>query len=747
MTSGPAEYPARNPILFLLTICAGSFLLFLVQPMIARMALPRLGGAPSVWNSAMLVYQALLLGGYGYAHWLGRFAPRRQAAIHLGLFVLAAMMLPIGLSADNPPANANPFLWVPWLLISSMGPLFLVVAAQAPLMQRWFGLSGGGDPYRLYAASNLGSFGGLIAYPVLVEPMLSVSNQSRLWSAGYLFLLLLVGLCALALPKSLPKPLADEQAAAPTTPRPTQMQVLKWIALAAIPSGLMLSTSLHLTTDIIAMPLIWVLPLGLYLLSFSAAFASNRTLAELSSLAAPFLLLIVAFDTFDDPVSHPIFAAVTSLLCLFAVSVALHGRMFDTRPDPVHLTRFYLSMSVGGMIGGIFCALLAPLIFDWSYEHPILLVISAATIIHIPVFDRVAKLWSGPHRLRLSLWAFTLALFLSLYPTGIFDSILAFSLGSFCLIVLVSLGAASIGNRSLFAAILALLMLCAGGWEQLVQSWRTGQMTRSYFGIYAIGTETGVKRILAHGTTVHGIQLLAPGQEKVPTTYYGAQSGVGLAMAAAPKLFGDHARIDVVGLGAGTLSCYARPGQDWHYYEIDPAVAAIARDTSKFTFLSRCLPGAKIIIGDARLELARAKPAGADLLAIDAFSSDSVPMHLLTQEAFQTYRRRLTPNGLLLVHISNRFIDLRPVVAAAAQNGWTARLTRYTVDEAGMKLAYSGSIWVALSPKAETIAKLEQSSGAVKWRPLLAKPGFSAWTDNFGSILPLLLFSGKYSED
>jgi hypothetical protein len=720
--------------IFLLTICAGSFLLFLVQPMIARMALPRLGGAPSVWNSAMLVYQALLLGGYAYAHWLSRLAPRRQAAIHLSLFALAALMLPIGLGSANPPVNANPYVWVPWLLISSMGPLFLAVSAQAPLMQRWYGLTGGSDPYPLYAASNLGSFGGLIAYPLLVEPFLSVSHQSQLWSAGYLLLLLLIGGCALALPKQN----EAKAAVAPSSARPASGSILKWILLAAIPSGLMLSTSLHLTTDILAMPLIWVLPLGVYLLSFSAAFATNRKLSEFAAIAAPFLLLLVAFDTFGAPAANPFFTLGTSLLCLFIVSVALHARMFDLRPDAEHLTTFYLSMSVGGMVGGIFCALLAPLIFDWTYEHPILLVAAAGAIIQRPVFAKLAALWSGPRRMRMSLWTFTIALLLSLATTGLLGDISASPLGALCVPALIVIGICVIGNRLLFAAVLALTMLSMNGWNMFILSSREGQMTRSYFGIYSIGTVPGKTRSLVHGTTVHGVQLLAPGKERLPTTYYAPQSGVGLAMSAVPALFGERARIGIVGLGAGTLSCYAKPGQDWQYYEIDPAVAAIAKDRTKFTFLSRCLPGAKIEIGDARLVLANQKENSADLLAIDAFSSDSVPMHLLTLEAFQTYRKHISSNGLLLVHISNRYLDLRPVVAAAAKQGWTARMMAYKVDPAGQALSYTSSLWVAMSPDATTIAKLEQESGGRKWQALTPREGFLPWTDNYGSILPLL---------
>ncbi|MFL6848142.1 MAG: hypothetical protein ACJ8EI_07205, partial [Sphingomicrobium sp.] len=318
---------------FVATIFVGSFLLFLVQPMIARMALPRLGGAPSVWNSAMLVYQALLLAGYAYAHWLGRFEPPRQAIIHLAALVVAGLTLPIGLMAGNPPPDANPFLWVPWLLLLSIGPLFFVVSAQAPLLQRWFALTKSGDPYPLYAASNLGSFGGLITYPLLVEPLLPVGQQRWLWSLGYGLLVLLVGWCAIGLPKSSGR----HHQTADAEPAPSARQIVQWILLAAVPSGLILSTTLHITTDIIAMPLLWVIPLGVYLLSFTIAFAAKRGPADTIIRLAPLILLLSCFAIFmDQPGLALVFCGV-SIVNLFSVSVALHSRLFDSRPPARHL--------------------------------------------------------------------------------------------------------------------------------------------------------------------------------------------------------------------------------------------------------------------------------------------------------------------------------------------------------------------------------------------------------------------------
>ena len=726
------ERPLR--LRFIATICAGSFLLFLVQPMVARMALPRLGGAPAVWNSAMVVYQALLLGGYAYAHWLGRFSGRVQAGIHLFLFIAAALTLPVGLTASLPSPDANPIFWVPYLLLTSIGPVFFVVAAQAPLMQRWFTLSGGGDPYPLYAASNIGSFGGLIAYPLVLEPLLPVAIQSQLWSAGYLFVLGLVALSAFLMPKAaaLSPPTVQE-----TTP-PDWSIVGRWIVLAAVPSGLMLSTSLHLTTDIVAMPLLWVLPLGLYLLSFSAAFATDRRLADFCKRFAPFVILMAACSAFMDSTRFPFSFALLTLVNLFVVSVTLHSEMFARRPHPEHLTRFYLAMSVGGVIGGIFCAILAPLIFDWTYEHPILIIAAALLLTPRAIFESSQKLLEGPNSRAVAAAIALAALLAAAAAGGMLSDHTPSYVQTVSIVVIIGAAVAVLGKRWLFAFCLACLMLTLNGWQKIGLSTQPGMMTRSYFGVYSVRNNGEDTRFLVHGTTVHGVQNLAPSRQTQPTSYYAPHSGIGLAMAAAPMLYGPAARIDIVGLGAGTLACYAKPGQQWKFYEIDPAIVEIAADPKRFTFLSKCLPDARMIIGDARLTLAAAPSNVADVLAIDAFSSDAVPMHLLTAEAFATYRRHIAPNGLLMVHISNRFLDLEPVLAAIAKQGWASAARDYDPTEAERNLNYSHSLWIAFSPDQQVIDRLAASSPADKWRPIGARRDFKAWTDDHASILSIL---------
>ena len=705
--------------LFTLTICAGSFLLFLVQPMIARMALPRLGGAPAVWNSAMLVYQLLLLGGYAYAHWIGRFAAKTQAGLHLVLFLLAALMLPLGLAAGI--SDASPFLSVPWLLISSIGPLFFVIAAQAPLMQRWFADSGGGDPYPLYAASNLGSFAGLLAYPLVLEPLLPLKAQSLVWSVGYGLLILLVGLCAARFARVAP---------------PTARQFLRWVILAAIPSGLMLSTSLHLTTDIVPMPLLWVVPLGLYLLSFSLAFSDWRSLAGRISHLAPLMMLMSGGVIFVDNTGYPALYAGLGLLLLFSVAVALHREMYDRRPDPVHLTRFYLAMSLGGVVGGLFCALFAPLVFDWGYEHPILILAASLLVAHQPLFRWSYELWQDKGA--LFRWAVPLgAALLSLVAGGVLLSDLPRNLKLAAAGMIVILAVLSLGRRLPFSLCLGALMLGMGGWQVLERTATPGQMTRSFFGTYTVMDFKPGLRSLVHGTTLHGVQYTDPKKATIPLSYYAPRSGIGIAMRAVPALYGEDARIGLVGLGTGSLACYAKPGQVWTIFEIDPVMVGIAQDPKSFTFLSRCTPDARIVVGDARLTLVKEPKASLDLLAIDAFSSDSVPMHLLTREAFASYAQTLRPDGVVLAHISNRFLDLRPVLGALTRDGWSVAIRDYDASEAELAANFNYSVWVALSRDAAQLKKLRMTAPDEAWYPLAADVDFPGWSDDFASILPI----------
>ncbi|MFN3946337.1 MAG: spermidine synthase [Allosphingosinicella sp.] len=733
MTHTVSLSPARERFarpLFIATIVMGSFLLFLTQPMIARMALPRLGGAPAVWNSAMLVYQLLLLGGYAYAHWLSRLRPRRQAGLHLMLFGLAALWLPIGIREVLPPVGGEPALWVPWFLLSSIGPLFFIVSAQAPLMQRWYALeSSRGEPYTLYAASNLGSFAGLLSYPLLVEPLMTLEAQSWLWTGGYALLVLMVVGCALTIPAGAVEAVPEE-----TAPPPTKARTLHWIALAAVPSGLMLSTTTHLTTDIVAMPLLWALPLGLYLLSFVVAFAGRRRPAELLTLFAPLIILIAGGLAFTDGSRNPFFSATLGLLLLFVVAVALHGEMFRLRPAVGHLTRFYLAMSFGGMLGGLFCAIVAPILFDWAYEHPIL-VVAAAFLVPQSALVPWPERWQRALRILLPLAAFALSWTVD---GGRMPDLggMGGMLGS---IVISLLALACLGRPAAFAAGLAALMMSYGGWTTLAGG-GTEYRVRSYFGVYSVSTRAGDNaRVLTHGTTLHGLQNLDPDLAHQPTSYYSRRSGVGLALDNAENLFGPGANVGVVGLGTGTLACYARPDQNWRFFEIDPVMTRIARD--HFTFLAGCKPDAELVLGDARLTLAAQPEGHFHLIAVDAFSSDAVPMHLLTREALQVYGRAMAPDGIVLFHISNRYLDLQPVIAANAEAlGWDSAMLAFAPDADEEARNETVSVWIAMSRNPDTIDRLVELSGdeRFQWQAIERRPGFAGWSDEFASILPLL---------
>jgi hypothetical protein len=728
----PARSGRPGGAVFVATILAGSFLLFLVQPMIARMALPRLGGAPAVWNSAMLVYQALLLAGYGYAHALARLNPRAQAGVHLAVLLVAAIWLPIGLAGAQPPPDASPVLWVPWLLLRSIGPLFLAVSAGAPLVQRWFALaSGGRDPYALYAASNVGSFAGLLAYPLLVEPLMPLSAQRWLWSAGYGLLALLIAGCALLLPRGE----AGQRALAPT-PRPTRAQVGRWVALAFVPSGLMLATSTYITTDIVAMPLLWVLPLGLYLLSFAVAFAGGRDLADLLTRIAPVTVLMFGGVMIGGYTEQPYFSAGIALLLLFMASVALHTRLYRLRPAPDRLTGFYLATAFGGALGGAFAGLSAPVVFDWTYEYPLLIFATGLLVPQVFLTAATRDLWNDPDKRRVALATVVLALAL-LFGLRFFGPAALFGEDrqGFAFLVIGAVGLVTVGARLPYALLLAGALVLFGGYHAVLLSIQGNARTRSYFGVYTVRGDVS-RHELDHGTTIHGIQLRgSPARERTPTTYYAPRSGVGQAMQSVPRLYGAHGRIGVVGLGTGTLACYAQPGQHWRFYEIDPTVVTIARTPAKFSYLARCLPDPVIRIGDARLNLSREAGRSLDLLALDAFSSDAVPMHLLTREAFAIYARVVQPSGLLLVHTSNRFLDLDPVVAAAARDGgWTAAKLDYAPSSLDGEA--TASWWVAMSRDPRAIAALKAADPA--WAPLTPRPGFAAWTDDYSTILPLL---------
>ena len=721
--------------LFVSAILAGSFLLFLVQPLMARLALPRLGGTPNVWNSAMLVYQGLLLGGYAYAHLIGRLPLRRQLLLHTGLLALAALTLPLGLADLSDFGAGWEALWVPALLFASVGPVFFLISAQAPLIQRWYAADPqAGDPYPLYAASNLGSFGGLLCYPILIEPFLPLGQQSLIWSLGYgamLVLLLFVVRARwnnIAVEQPNETVASDAAVAAPIG----WQRIALWLALAAVPSGLMLSTTTHLTTDIFAMPLLWVIPLGVYLLSFSVAFAENRMLARIITRAAPFVVLLSGGMAMVSQSNAGIGLMVASVTLLFVIAVALHAKMYDLRPEPARLTLFYLVMSAGGALGGLFTALIAPLVFDWVWEHPLLVFAAAALI---PLGGLMA--WQNPvvaslkQRLVLIVGGLALSFVLGWY-LFVFSAGDARTVAVPIFFALALLAMLLKFNRFAFLVVFSLMMVGVGA-PGHGSTYAKGERLRSYFGVYTVtDLPTQGYRQISHGTTTHGRQYLTAQRRREPTTYYGRNAGVGLVLANAGAVYGPGANVGIVGLGAGTLACYREPDQTYRFYEIDPAILDFST-RGRFTYLSDCAPDSETIIGDARIELERGDAEQFDVLVVDAFSSDAIPLHLLTREALQAYRRTITPNGAVLIHISNRFIELEPVLAALAQDAEMSAAVRS--DEPDVSGGLTASKWVVLSPSRQSLAAIRQASGADKWSAL-DKPAGSVWSDEYASTLP-----------
>ena len=619
------------------------------------------------------------------------------------------------------------------MLALTIGPVFFLVSAQAPLMQRWYASDPqAGQPWALYAASNLGSFAGLLAYPLLAEPYLSLRQQSIGWSLGYAVLIGLVGLAAAA--RSGPAasdPPVDAQPAQPVA----KGRVLLWLALAAVPSGLMLSTTTHLTTDLVAMPLLWVIPLGLYLLSFTVAFADWRLPARVISALAWLGVLTAGGLAMVSQGTGTLVPVIASMALLFLVCVALHSRLYDLRPEAGQLTYFYLVMSAGGVLGGLFTALIAPLVFDWVWEHPLLVLASALLLAPLAIADLrrlkgvdpdLAKLATLGLLAAAALMVWRLTVVNELADSGWWPQILA---GGIALV-----GLALTPWRWLVVPLLLATMLAQGGIQTIKDS-TAGLRTRSYFGIYTVRDYPERKmRNLAHGTTLHGQQSTDPVLRRMPLTYYGPGSGAGIAFANASRLFGPAARVGVVGLGTGSLACYRQNGQDWTFFEIDPAVLGYSRNRT-FTYISDCAPTSRVVLGDARLELAKVRPASIDLLAIDAFSSDAIPIHLLTDEAFGVYERALAPRGVLLVHISNRFIDLEPVLSAIARKrGLTVRL-RDDIPGGADETLFTASTWVAITRDPAQMKALEATAPALPWQDL-KPPAERIWSDDHASILP-----------
>jgi spermidine synthase len=738
--SAPLQVPAAAPALsaaapraallavFTAAVFLSAFLLFLVQPLFGRMVLPLLGGSPSVWNTCMLFFQAALLGGYLYAHLTSsRLTVRRQATVHLAALALAALALPVSVRGAAPEGGTAPIPWLLGLMALSVGAPFLVLSGTGPILQRWFSRSGhrhAADPYPLYAASNLGSALALLAYPLLMEPRMRLAGQSASWTAGYAVLALLIAGCAALVWKQADAPAAVMDEAADAAPaRVSTRDRLVWTALAFVPSSLLLGVTTFLTTDLTPVPLLWVLPLALYLFSFTLVFARRPPIPHAWVVAVhPSAITVAVLLLAAGYVQKPAFAVPMHLLTLFVIAMAAHGELARRRPHVRHLTEFYLWISVGGVLGGVFNALVAPVIFNQIWEYP--LVLTLACLARPWPAERAT--WQGHLGFALRAGAFAWGL---LYLADQPDlSPVMFVILAAVLINLLNLG---MGRSP------AWLAVCIGGvllWRAIAVINEDGVLLaeRTFFGRYKVVEYRyhGGFHVLRHGSTLHGAQSLLPERRREPLTYYLRSSPLGAVFAATADRQGRR-RVAVVGLGTGTTAAYALPGEDWTFYEIDPGIERIARDTAYFTYLTDSQARTRVVLGDARLSLARETDRQYDLILLDAFSSDAIPVHLMTREAVDTYLARLAPRGLIVFHVSNRYLDLEPVVAALARDrGLVSRAGQGPQGERGTY--ESVSTWIALARTEADLGPLMAESSW--WQPRLRRE-VGTWTDDYSSLL------------
>jgi hypothetical protein len=709
-------------------IFLGAALVFAVQPMVAKMLLPHFGGTPAVWVVSLVFFQTALLCGYAFAHYsLSVLGVRRQSFLQLGLLLLPLATLPIAVSADASPGE-NPHLGLLWALVAAAGLPFLVVTTASPVLQRWFSACGDAasrDPYFLYAAGNAGSLLGLLAYPILIEPLLTLPEQARLWTAGYAVFVVLAALCTLRLLATAAPPTPAKVEAREAAPPLARRTALRWIGMAAVPSALMVATTSHLSTDIAAAPLLWVIPLALYLLSFVVAFARSSPLSLSAISWATVVTSLLVIASLLPIVRLPIWAVVgIHGANLFFVALLVHRRLAIERPPAERLTSFYLLLSLGGVCGGAFSALLAPAIFSTIAEYPIAIVLALL----LRPGARRPRAGSGFLRrnadllLPFALLAVVLGAAKAM-PTG----------GSAGPVLLAALLLSSVAALALFAARPVRFALGVGA-LLLIATLPPASLysERTFFGVLRV-EEQGQRHVLVSGTTVHGAQSFAPGQHLEPASYYVREGPLGQLFDA---LDGRARRVAVIGLGAGGASVYGRAGDRWMFYEIDEAVYRIASNPDYFTFLRDAKAGVRVVIGDGRLKLAEAPDGSYDLFVLDAFSSDSVPVHLLTREAVELYLRKLSPGGLMAFHISNRYLDLRPVISGNARSlGLPGLSQSYVVSRAAARDGAASSIWVLVARDVAALGKLVHDP---RWKPLDTRAGQPVWTDEFSNILSVV---------
>ena len=719
--------------LYCLAIFLSSCLLFLVQPLCAKMLLPLLGGTPAVWNTCMVFFQAGLLLGYAYAHavprWLG---VKRHALLHVALLIAAYFTLPIGLP-DEIAVGWPPVLWLLASLAWAVGIPFVLLAAGAPLLQRWFVSKhhlGPRDPYFLYAASNLGSFLALGLFPFVLEPWFALTQQSDLWRFGFLAVTALMAFCV---------PLRAQESAAGAaaiTSSPDWRTRGRWITLGLIPSSLLLSVTTHVTTDIAAIPLLWLIPMGLYLLTFTIAFAGRRLVPQAFSFAGlPMVVIVVAIVLLSEATQPLGVVLGVHLLGFVWMALLCHGELARTRPAAEHLTEFYLCLALGGVLGGALNALIAALIFTSLTEYPLMIVAACCFGMAPPSRpNRDDWLWAA------GIGVLTVVLILATQSSGLDVSLQNLS-------VLAMFGAPFLlcyitqTRPARFTLGIAAVLLASGLYHGVHGA--AAYRERSYFGIHRVTTVNGLRR-LVHGNTVHGQQSLDPARRREPLTYYSRIGPIGdlfRVYHGDPRL----QRVGIVGLGAGSLAAYSQPGQDWTYFEIDPSVERIAENPKLFTYLNDARGAIHIDLGDARLQLKHSTQKFG-VLIVDAFGSDAIPMHLLTREAMQIYLDHLEPNGLLAFHISNHYVDLEPVLARLGEAMQPPQLIAYVrrhrvLSEEEKSAGIMQSDWAVFARRDVDIEPL-LANRALQWRPVKTRANVGVWTDDHSNLFQVFRWRG-----
>ncbi len=746
-------------IVWSVTIFLSAFLLFLVQPMMAKMILPMLGGTPAVWNTCMLFYQATLLAGYGYVHLLNaRVAPRRQLPVHLALLALPLLLLPIGLPTGwTPPDESNPVFWVLLLLTVAIGLPFFVLSTTAPLLQKWFSWTdhaSAGDPYFLYAASNAGSMLALLGYPLLIEPWLPLRGSQRLaqttlWSFGYGALVVLIGSCAWFVWQAQTTRGTqtatdqDSKARAPLTPLPMSTLV-RWIFLAFIPSSLLLGATTHITLNVAAIPLLWVVPLALYLLSFIIVFAKwPAANHRIMIISLPVVLLLMTFDIMPVGPVLPYWSELfLPLAGLGVVAMVCHGELARTRPPTDRLTVFYLLMSVGGALGGLFNALIAPVVFTDIYEYEIAMVLACFILPPLERSDSLRTARWSPYRLatengQIRDWVWVLA---AAIVTGLSVWFLQSQEETTFLWECIFTGVPlvlcylCVGRPFRLGLSLAIVLVVAN----VVSAWFGNPIiyqTRTFFGVLKVeySKEKNVRKLL-HGTINHGMQRMEPEARRESVSYFHPTGPYGQVFAA---FSGPNAkkRIAVTGLGIAALANYCEEGQSLTYYEIDPAVVKIAQDPTLFTYYSDTKARGvdlRVVVGDARLKMEAAENGSYDMVILDAFTSDAIPVHLLTREAMEMYLRKLAPDGLLVVHISNRYLALEPVLGNLEEALGLVALRQF--DFARGVPFKSGADLVVMGRRREALGPLATDA---RWTPLKKVKWVGVWSDDFSNVVSI----------